>query len=230
MSEKKSKSMDAHDEDLDFTIAKPLVMNNTPSKNKTSVTSIVKSKAPKEPALKLEKVDYNARATRTGLYNELKKKEARIEEDLYAYASPVSRGIALIVDLAFVFGLVKGAAFLPPVLLTFVNLFLNKYKLVLIFPMDVFNQILYGASLAGLIFFFVIIPTAFFNVSLGKKLTGLRVRGVDKYTLSIGQSFKREIFFKPLSLLLIAGIVMPFFTKHKQSLHDRMADTMVVKE
>ena len=80
------------------------------------------------------------------------------------------------------------------------------------------------------LFFLVVIPVAFFNVSVGKKLTGQRVRGDNKYTLSISQAFQRELIFKPISIACLVGFILPFFDKKKKSLHDKMAGTFVIKE
>jgi len=77
-------------------------------------------------------------------------------------------------------------------------------------------------------FFLVVIPLSFYNITLGKVLFGLRVRGPDKYTLSIIQSFQREFIFKPLSTASIIGIAWALFSKERLTLHDKAAQTVVV--
>lgn len=206
-------------DELDFSVPK-----------KPKATLLEKAQAQKEARLVLEKVDYNSRATRGEMYKKMQQDEEILDKDLYDYASPVSRGIALLLDLAFYFGLYKAAIFLAPLEIKLVNFGLDKYKLQMDLPLSLQFPVFMGASLIALIFFMVLVPVSFFNTSFGKKCTGLRVRSTGCYTVTLSQAFKREIILKPLSMAVLAGFIMPFFNEHKQSLHDKMADTFVVKD
>lgn len=56
---------------------------------------------------------------------------------------------------------------------------------------------------------------ALFNNSFGKKILKLKVRGDEKYTLSINEAITREFIAKPLSIACLAGFILPFFNKEK---------------
>jgi uncharacterized RDD family membrane protein YckC len=64
----------------------------------------------------------------------------------------------------------------------------------------------------------------------GKKL--LKIKIVDAKTLgklSLGQSILRYIGYIPSFMLFGIGILMILFTKKKQGLHDKLANTIVIK-
>ena len=73
------------------------------------------------------------------------------------------------------------------------------------------------------------IPLAFYNATLGKKFTGIRVRSCDRYTVSIAQAFKREVIMKPIGILILAGFIVPMFSKKRQGIHDSVAKTVVIE-
>jgi uncharacterized RDD family membrane protein YckC len=191
---------------------------------------LVKDKESKEEKLTLEETNYKSR-TRNSMYSELAKEEKLMtDEDYYDFAPFPQRAIALLVDCVFIFFLIKTAIFLRPLLFKVVYLFLDKYHLELWISDPILMQVLLYTASFLILFFMIVIPLAFFNTSLGKKITGLRVRGDDKYTLSITQAFQREIFYKPLSLACLVGVVLPFFDKKKKSLHDKITRTFVIKD
>jgi uncharacterized RDD family membrane protein YckC len=76
----------------------------------------------------------------------------------------------------------------------------------------------------------VVIPVAFFNTSFGKKIMGLRIRGIETYSLSVSTAFSRELIMKPISIILIAGFITPFISKKALSVHDFLAKTIVIKD
>jgi class 3 adenylate cyclase len=64
--------------------------------------------------------------------------------------------------------------------------------------------------------------------SLGKMLFGLRVKGTDGERITLARAFVRNIG-KILSLAtVLIGFLMVLFTKHRQALHDMLADAVVV--
>lgn len=189
-----------------------------------------KAKAAESP-LQLDETDFKAR-TRTELYKDLAKGEKeKGEEDYYDFSSPLQRGIGLAIDAVFIFFLVKAVILvLSPIELKLTHYFLDKYKLQFLFGDKVLLKLITGVSLFVMLFMAVVIPAAFFNSSLGKKITKQRIRGDEKYTLSISQAFKRELIWKPISIACLVGFVLPFFDKKKKSLHDKFSGTFIIKD
>lgn len=168
--------------------------------------------------------------TRTELYKELSANQKDDDQDNFEYSPVPLRAVAFVIDALFIFILVNALLMLPAFEVKLINIFLSKYKLQFMFGDQILSYILAGLTIFFGLFFFVVIPTAFFNTSVGKKITGQRVRGDYKFTLSLSQSFKRELIWKPLGIALLVGIFMPLFDKKKKSLHDKMAGTIVVRD
>lgn len=178
------------------------------------------------------KLDYHTQKpakTRQQLYNDLKREEKYLEKDIFVYAPVVDRAIAFLLDLGFLFAVYKMIIFIAPFELKLVQVFLDKYNLQFIFGNEILTKTLMAGSSVIAIFFTVIVPMAFFNNSFGKKLLGLKVRGDDKYTLTMGEAFIREIILKPISLGCVVGIITPLSNKQKKSLHDKIMKTFVIK-
>lgn len=195
-------------------------------------TRVVKSqKSAQSDKLVLDEDNFRPTRSRGDLYKELTKGEReKTEEDYYDFSSPIQRGLGLVIDAAFLFGIYKLIVAISPLELTVVNYFLGKYKLQFMFGDKALAEILkYGTIFFALIFA-VVIPAAFFNSSLGKKVTGQRIRGDEKYTLSISQAFCRELIWKPLSIGCLVGFILPFFDKKKKSLHDKISGTFIIKD
>lgn len=239
MSENEKKnSVRSNDEsdDFEFKLDLPeetIQISETPQK-KNSKDIAQKHKSPnqapkKKESLALEEVDYNSRATRGELYRELKKQENILDEDVFEYANPIMRGIAFILDYIVYAGVGLACQFLSPFEMMLWDLFLNKYNLVLKISRDLAISGITALNLMIGIFLFIVMPVAFYNRTIGKKLTGLYVRGANKYTISLTEAFKRELIWKPISLGLLVGVVMPFFNKQRQSLHDKICETIVIK-
>jgi len=81
-----------------------------------------------------------------------------------------------------------------------------------------------------MIFLFICLPVAFYNHSYGKKIVGLKIRGTQKYTISLVQAIQREIVYKPLGILIVVGFFIPFFNKKHQALQDFLAETHVIEK
>ncbi len=232
---------DALDDDFEFTIEHPKSAtanaskptHASPEKQERTVTSVRdKIAAEKAKKLRLEKPTHQgSRATRTEMYNEMEKKaQKKFNTDVFVYASVPLRGIAFVLDMAFTVGVYVSAVFITPYILKGLDLFLNKYGLDYTLPRPLMNQSILYATIVISMFLFIVVPLAFYNRTFGKKLTGLHVRGIDSYTLSIPQALLREFLWKPISAGLVIGFIMPFFANRKQSLHDKLAKTFVIKE
>lgn len=184
----------------------------------------------KNNRLVLDEKNYKPAKTRSELYQELEKREKKIEEDIYYFPNPIFRGMALVIDAAFIYGMYLLSGPLNLIEQKFVTFFLAKYNLVLSLPQNILNYLFQYGSLFLMLLFFVIIPLAFFNTSLGKRIFGIRVRGVDSYTLTLSLALKREFIYKPLSIAVVLGFILPFTNKEKQSIHDKLSRTLVVKD
>lgn len=237
MPENKKRNSDhsnTESDDFEFNVEVPNTLDEENPSKKSSKNIAQKHKSPnitakKKESLELEEIEYNNRTTRGELYKELKKQELILDEDVYVYANPIMRGIAFVVDYAVYAGVGLLCQILAPFEMVLWDWFLNKYHLALQVSRELAISGIVGLNLMVGIFLFILMPVAFYNRTIGKKLTGQYVRGVDKYTLSLTDAFKRELIWKPISLGLLVGIVMPFFNKRKQSLHDRICETIVIK-
>ena len=56
----------------------------------------------------------------------------------------------------------------------------------------------------------------------------LKVTGIEKNFMPIGKTFMRELFLKPISMVSIFGLAMYFFNDNKQTLHDKICETVVI--
>jgi uncharacterized RDD family membrane protein YckC len=179
------------------------------------------------------KLDYDIQKpakSRQQLYNEMKKDEEILDKDVYEYASFVQRGVSLVLDCAFIFLLYKIVLILVPLELKISQYVMDQYKIQFIFGEVAHKKLLLILTSVCAVFFGIIIPMAFFNNSFGKKFVGLKVRGDEKYTLTISEAFMREIIMKPISVGCVVGFVLPFFTgKEKKSIHDKVMHTFVIK-
>jgi uncharacterized RDD family membrane protein YckC len=78
---------------------------------------------------------------------------------------------------------------------------------------------------------YLIVSTALYQRTLGKKLLGLKIVSSNEEEVSWKKAFLRELLGKILSgLVLEVGFIMIGFTKKKQGLHDYIAGTYVIKE
>lgn len=190
----------------------------------------IKRGIPKKQKLILDTGSVPRTKTRSAMAMELQGEIEKDEGDVYSLAPEWKRGIAFIIDLFFTVGILHSVKVAAPFLRKLIQFFLDNYKLqFIVSEAFVMNTIIVVSGFAAL-FFLIVIPVAFFNYSLGKKILGLRVRGGDKYTISISQALSRELIMKPLSILIIAGFVTPFFSKRKLSIHDMITHTFVIED
>lgn len=168
--------------------------------------------------------------TRSAMALEMQGQDEDNLKDVYNLAPIPKRAVAFVLDLGFLAGLMYVARFASPAVRFLVQLIMDRYKFKFIFPEPEVMNAITGINGIVLVFFLVIIPVAFFNTSFGKKIMGLRIRGNEKYTLTISEAFKREVIMKPLSIALVFGFITPFFSKKRQSIHDMLSGTIVIEE
>ncbi len=63
----------------------------------------------------------------------------------------------------------------------------------------------------------------------GKRAMDLQVTDSKGETLSFGMAFLRQLFFLGSTGICAIGLLVAFFTKRKQAVHDLVADSIVVK-
>lgn len=157
---------------------------------------------------------------------------ANEEEEVLSFklASFPKRFIAFVIDMAFAAVLGIAVYFTTPILRSLIQLFLDKYKLQFWLPEPIVMQLIFTADAIVMIFLFICLPVAFYNHSYGKKIVGLKIRGTQKYTISLVQAIQREIVYKPLGILIVVGFFIPFFNKKHQALQDFLAETHVIEK
>lgn len=89
-----------------------------------------------------------------------------------------------------------------------------------------------GIILVGFIvhLFFIVIPAASTQKSLGKKLLKLKVIGTFKNKAPLGVFIIREYFAKPLALISVIGIIIIPLNKKRRGLHDFISGTLVIND
>lgn len=224
-----------NDEDKSRTVTEWEFSNLKPTQKSAQSTddSQVKKKkfsSLKNQPLKLDEGQLPRATTRSEMALKMQNEVEVQIGDIYDCAPLYKRAIAFIIDsllLVIIYFLVNITA---PLWRFIIQYFLDSYKLqFLISEALVMKGIrLFSGFMAFILF--VIIPISFFNRSLGKKILGLSVRGEDKYSISITQALLRELIMKPISLLIIAGLVTPFFSKRKLSIHDMASRTIVIED
>lgn len=87
---------------------------------------------------------------------------------------------------------------------------------------------------AAMIFLLPLLYGAIFEgmdgATIGKYLTGIRVRRKDLGKISFGNAFMRNIGKVISKLILFLGFLIAFFDKKSQTLHDKFANTIVVNK
>jgi len=159
-----------------------------------------------------------------------KLKEEEKVKDVFHYAHPIKRALATVLDgLAYLASTYFSKFFLAPVY-SLVLSFAEKYKLDFPITEEMFLEYGFWFLIVFNYFLLFVIGTAFYNRTIGKKFLGIFVREEERFSLSITNMFTREMVFKPLSVLSIVGVCMVFFNDKRQTLHDRLAKTLVIEE
>jgi uncharacterized RDD family membrane protein YckC len=87
----------------------------------------------------------------------------------------------------------------------------------------------YGGATVGGWLYFAILESGKWQGTLGKRVLGLRVTGIDGQHISFGRASGRY-FAKIISgMTFFVGYIMAGFTDRKQALHDMIAGTLVVR-
>lgn len=218
MTDNKNQSEDAWNFDID--------------QEKLSIEDKKQNEPVKEKKIKqkltLEDQKINAGRTRNEMYEELESKFKDVEDDIVEYAPLSLRGCALFIDLSVYMVTYLVANFTVPMTTWLFSIPMNRYHFSwTMSPVEIYN-FMFGINLFIFVNLLLVLPSAFFGSTLGKKIVGLKVRGEKQFSIKYRIVFIREVIIKPLSLLIIIGIFLPFFNKKKKSLHDFACKTLVV--
>lgn len=183
----------------------------------------------KEKKLKLDTQAHKPSKLRSELYDELLREEAEAERDFYSNSPISDRVFALAIDAAVLYGLYEWLLILEPKQFALISELLDRNDLQFWLGNEVMSNLIYFTTGFFMLFFFVVVPVSFFNWSIGKKVFGIIIRGKDQYSLSLAEAFLREIIMKPIGVVCLVGFIIPFFNKERQSLHDKVVGTFVVK-
>jgi uncharacterized RDD family membrane protein YckC len=167
-------------------------------------------------------LDENARRILKAQLNE-KPRYTIVNEDKERAASMIKRAIAQVIDLFIMFLLFILSSFLVPV---FMNITTNKKVTALLSNPQVVHKYIFLFS-AFLIF---VVFVATYNASIGKMIMGIKIVSKEADAIYFIQTFKREVLFKPLSIISVVGIGYAFFNVQKKTLHDIFAHTLVIKK
>jgi uncharacterized RDD family membrane protein YckC len=192
------------------------------------------SKTKRKTKHKALKVDHSKRVTkksRRAVAKELNVDQTNSSIYTQNYCTRMERMTAGTVDAAFLIAIVLGCQFLAPL----INEILDEFLVVITNVISVSPELLteYGWAIvaAALILLFYTIPSILYKASIGKSFMNIYVgkeSQVGRYA-SIPQAFMREVFFKPISVLSVFGILMIFVNREQRSLHDRLSGTSVLK-
>lgn len=214
---------DSEDEDWEFHVNPPEVKYAEEVKDTHRITKRQNNLALDEAAVPRTK-------TRSAMALEMENTKDDELADVYSFAPLPKRAVAFVLDAVFLYAIISSARFTAPFWRMLIQYFMDHYKLKFLVAEPVILNTIMGLSVFLGLFFLTVIPVAFFNTSFGKKILGLRVRGIEKYTVSISDAFKRELIMKPLSIVIIAGFITPFISKKRLSIHDMLTHTFVIEE
>ena len=225
---KKPNSNQKKDEDWNFSLDANVVeelQKKEPEAPKNSMKGIIKPK-PEGSKLKLDESATPRTKTRSEMAKEVGEEAKEVEEVVYAGPSP--RAIAGIIDFVLFWVYVFLGKIAAPYLRIAIQVFLDKYRIKPDVDEVMFLNVLWALAFLFISFCLLIAPTSFAHHSWGKKIMNLKVTGTEKNFMPIGKTFMREMIFKPLSIASVAGLAMYFFNEKKQTLHDKLCDTVVI--
>lgn len=113
-----------------------------------------------------------------------------------------------------------GAAFIDGIILIVPNFAITYFL-----PSGLSNVL----SLLMYWLYFALQESSAAQATVGKRAVGLKVTSVDGQRISFGQATGRYFGHIVSSLILLIGYFMMLWDERKQTLHDKMAGTLVVK-
>ena len=80
-----------------------------------------------------------------------------------------------------------------------------------------------------LIIYYSLMESSKYQGTLGKIIMGIRVTGLNQERITLGKAILRNLSKILSGLIFGIGYIMIIFDTRKQGLHDKIADTLVVK-
>ncbi|MBD1383318.1 RDD family protein [Bacillus sp. IB182487] len=85
-------------------------------------------------------------------------------------------------------------------------------------------------SIGGGIAYYAGMHASKWQATFGKKILGIKVTDLNGQKISFWRSLGRHLSMQFISSIFMIGFIIAFFTERKQSLHDLIAGTIVVKD
>lgn len=136
------------------------------------------------------------------------------------YASPWKRLLAFLIDVIAMLGI-----YMVLGMILSLSLF---FPVIRALPMIGFW--LYGSLFFVSWIYFAVFESSSWQATIGKHVLGLKVTDLTGQRISFWRATARY-FLKFLSrLILYIGVLMAFFTKRKQALHDKFSSTLILDQ
>ncbi len=197
---------DKDNQDWDFKVKVEEPKTEEIEKKKPARQKIIqkKEKLEVEDAPKYEK-------TRGELYKQMQAEEDRLSTDAFELANHVNRLIAVVIDYAVI-------------CFAMLILFKNLNRIEVDFP----PIAILGAAFFVLFLVLIVIPTAKYGQTIGKKILGIQVRGEENFSINIVVAFQRELMklILPVSIL---GMFTALSDKKRRTYVDKTMGTFVIE-
>jgi len=88
---------------------------------------------------------------------------------------------------------------------------------------------IYAAAIAGYYLYYALMESSSHQATVGKIALGIKVTDLDGNPITFWRAFGRSVAKILSAITLFIGYIMAAFTERKQALHDKIANTLVVK-
>ena len=88
---------------------------------------------------------------------------------------------------------------------------------------------IYAAAIAGYYLYYALMESSSHQATVGKIALGIKVTDLEGNPIMFWRALGRSVAKIISALTLFIGYIMAAFTERKQALHDKIADTLVVK-
>ncbi len=140
----------------------------------------------------------------------------------------MGRVIAGGIDIVYIGTIIFASQFLIPIAKKEYMNYLVENSINQMLPPNTLHQYIWMAIALSCFLVLYFLPTMLIGKSMGKAMKGYRIGDVvDSTSISRSKIFIREFILRPLSALSVLGVVMMFFNKKKQTLHDLILKTSV---
>ena len=88
---------------------------------------------------------------------------------------------------------------------------------------------IYAAAIAGYYLYYALMESSSSQATVGKIALGIKVTDLEGKPITFWRALGRSVAKIISAITLFIGYIMAAFTKRKQALHDKIANTLVVK-